>query len=128
VISLRKDGFHCWGWHLELSSLLHSSTHIKFILVCMFLCSYMYMWVQVSRKARKGCWTLWSWSYIWLWAAWCGYWEPNLGPLQEGYTFLNHGVISLAPQIQFLNKKFKAIIGHTMIQKPAWGLVRWLSG
>ena len=68
VISLRKDGFHCWGWHLELSSLLHSSTHIKFILVCMFLCSYMYMWVQVSRKARKGCWIPWNWSCKWLWA------------------------------------------------------------
>ena len=41
--------------------------------------------------SQTGYWISWSWSYrgeLWLWAPYCGCWEPNLGLLQEQQLLL----------------------------------------
>lgn len=39
-------------------------------------------------ESRREHWLPQSWNYVWLWAAWRGSWELNLGPLWEQCAFL----------------------------------------
>lgn len=43
-------------------------------------------WVQMPVEAKKGIGSL-QLELEWLWAAWRGHWEPNLGGLQEQTAF-----------------------------------------
>lgn len=41
-----------------------------------------------AHGGPKRCLIWCNWSHRWLWNAQCGYWDPNLGSLQEQYRFL----------------------------------------
>ena len=60
----------------------------------------------VPEEARRGCCSLWKWSYRW-WGANsppprppppCGYWEPNLDPLEEQQVVLTQLPLHPHPQ------------------------------
>lgn len=52
---------------------------------------------SIAHRGQRGCQTPSNWSHRWLWAAWWGCREQNLGPLQEWLTALNFWAITLPP-------------------------------
>lgn len=54
--------------------------------VCISVCGMcICVWVCLEAKGIR---SSWSWSYIWLSAAWCRCWESKSGPLKEQQTLL----------------------------------------
>jgi hypothetical protein len=67
------------------------------------MCVYLYIFVCTAfipgaLRGQKR--VHWKWSYRWLWATWCGYWESNLDPLQEQQVVLTTDLSS--PRTGFL--------------------------
>lgn len=61
----------------------HSFIHsfLLFLCICACLCEYMtyvYLPMEVWRRDQIPL----SWSHRWLWVTWCGWWGPNLSPLE----------------------------------------------
>lgn len=84
--------------------------------------------VQEPEEARM-CWIPGSWSYRWQWAAPCGCWELNWGPLEEQWTFL--GATSAAPWCPSVkhmtlrttcNHSMRLYLGHFFCSFDFWRL------
>lgn len=67
-----------------------------FILFIYFFLSYVRLLVNAHRRH----WVLWIWSYSWLWAAQCEWWELNFNPLQSWQALLRWA-ISPASKLSF---------------------------
>ena len=68
--------------------------YLNYVCACVFVCGVVHMSLHTPEEA-KGIRSPWSWSYRWLSAVQCGYWELNLAPV------LNLGDIS--PGLRFFN-------------------------
>lgn len=62
--------------------------------------SYVHMSTNASW-GQKGHWIL-QLELEWLWAAWRGHWEPNLGGLQEQTAFEPHSSLSSPPSLPLI--------------------------
>lgn len=59
------------------------------------------VWGNVNACGSQRSQIPWSWSYRRLWADCCGYWELNLGPLQEQHVY-SVAESSLQPNLLFV--------------------------
>lgn len=78
---------------------------LRFILKC--VCSHVWMsntW-HMATETRRGYQDPWNWSYRFLWATQHGYWERNMGPLEEQKTLSTTKPLS-ASQIQTVISSF----------------------
>lgn len=62
----------------------------------MFVCGYVYV-----NAGQRQVWFPSELDYKWLWASWHGYWESNLGSLQEEYVLLTTESILLPRSCPF---------------------------
>lgn len=87
--------------------------------LCVYLCAYMYTWVQLPEEARKGLGTSWSWGCRQLWAAWHEHRETNYSSEFQRWM----GAISPTPKAFFLMVETLWSILQTpyIFQNKTWG-------
>lgn len=68
---------------------------------CLPECMFMYQVCAVPAKARKGCQILYNWSSRWFCDPPHGYWEPNLGPSEEGQRSLPQSHLFIYSTLSF---------------------------